>query len=80
MRSNCLQRKRGGIPSPKPEEPWLDFVEFKKRNTDKSAVADKEPAQLMPKVIMYGEQLGLPINAQDVRAAPGKEANISTFP
>ena len=79
-----MQSKRGGIPPPKPDEAWLDFDEMKtntdKRNTVKSAVADNESATLLPHVIMYDQTLGLPINAQDVRAAPGREANICTVP
>ena len=80
MRSNCLQRVRSGIPPPKPEHTWLDFDEMRKRNTDNTAVADKEPAKLLPKVTMYDQVLGAPINAQDVRAATGQEANIATVP
>ena len=73
--------KRGGIP-PKPEEAWFDFDEMRKRNTDKSAVADKEPEQFLPKVIMCDQVLGMPINAQDVRAATatGQAANIAIAP
>ena len=43
-------------------------------------VADKEPAKLLPKVIMYDKVSGAPIHAQDVRAATDQEANISTLP
>ena len=66
-------------PPPRADQSWLDFDRVK-HDSDNTAVADKEPAQLLPIVIMYDEQLGLPINAQDVRAAPGKEASISTVP
>ena len=79
MRSKCLQRVRGGIP-PKPEQAWLDFDEMRQRNTDNTAVADKEPAKLLPKVIMYDQETGVPINAQDVRAATGQEDKIATVP
>ena len=79
MRSNCLQRVRGGIP-PKPEQAWLDFDEMRKRNTDNTAVADKGPPKLLPKVIMYDQETGVPINAQDVRAATDQEAKIATVP
>ena len=53
---------------------------MKKRNTDNAAVADKEPPKLLPKVIMYDQVTGVPINAQDVRAATDQEANIATVP
>ena len=53
---------------------------MKKRNTDNTAVADKEPPKLLPKVIMYDQVLGVPINAQDVRVATDQEANITTDP
>ena len=71
---------KGRDPPPKPEQAWLDFDEMRKRNTDNTAVADKEPPKLLPKVIMYDQETGVPINAQDVRAATGQEAKIATVP
>ena len=65
---------------PKPEEAWLDFDEMKKRHACKSAVADTEPATLLPKVIMYDEVTGMPTSAQDVRVAPSREAIIASLP
>ena len=62
-----------GSPPSKPEEAWLDFDEMKKRNTNKSAAADKEPQPLLPDVIMYDQVLGTPINAQDVRDCTGSD-------
>ena len=68
------------IPPPKPKQPWLDFDEMRKKHTGNTAVADKEPAKLLPKVIMYDKESGAPINAQDVRAQTVQEADISTIP
>ena len=67
-------------PPPKPEQAWMDFDEMKQRNKDKAAVADAEPEKIMPKVIMYDQDTGLPINAQDKRAATGQEAKTTTLP
>ena len=67
-------------PPPKPEQAWMDFDEMKQRNKDKAAVADTEPEEIMPKVIMYDQDTGLPINAQDKRAATGQEAKTTTLP
>ena len=67
-------------PPAKPDQAWLDFDGMKQRQKDTSAVADKEPAKLQPKVIMYDQLSGVPINAQDVRAATDQEANIATVP
>ena len=67
-------------PPAKSDQAWLDFDELKQRQKDTSAVADKEPAKLLPWVIMYDQETGVPINAQDVRAATGQEANIATVP
>ena len=58
----------------------MDFDEMKQRNKDKAAVADTEPEKIMPKVIMYDQDTGIPINAQDVRAATSQEAKIATVP
>ena len=58
----------------------MDFDEMKQRNKDKAAVADTEPEKIMPKVIMYDQDTGLPINAQDKRAATGQEAKTTTLP
>ena len=80
MRSNCLQGVRGGSPPPKPEQAWMDFEDMRQRNEDDTAVADKEPAKLPPKVIMYDELTGLPQFAQDVRVAPDQHASIATVP
>ena len=67
----------GRDPPPKPEQAWLDFDEMKKRNTDNAAVADKEPPKLLPKVIMYDQVTGAPINAQDARAAAQEKKSPS---
>ena len=67
-------------PPAKPDQAWLDFDGMKQRQKDTSAVADKEPAKLLPKVIMYDKETGVPINAQDVRAATGQEADMATVP
>ena len=67
-------------PPANPEGGWLDFDGMKQRQKDTSAVADKEPAKLLPKVIMYDKETGVPINAQDVRAATGQEADMATVP
>ena len=81
MRSNCLQGVRGGTPPPKPDQPWMDFDESRHRNKDQTAVAaTKQPERILPKVIMYDQDTGIPINAQDVRAATGQEAKIATVP
>ena len=53
---------------------------MRKRNTDNTAVADKEPPKLLPKVIMYDQVSGVPINAKDVRAAASQEAKIAAVP
>ena len=53
---------------------------MKKRHACKSAVADTEPAKLLPKVIMYDEVAGMPTSAQDVRVAPSREAIIASLP
>ena len=58
----------------------MDFDEMKQRDKDKAAIADKEPKKIRPKVIMYDQETGVPINAQDVRAATGQEAKIATVP
>ena len=42
---------KGRDPPPKPEQAWMDFDEMKKRIKDQSAVADKEPEKILPKVI-----------------------------
>ena len=50
-------------------------------NTANTAVADNEPPKLLPKVIMYDKVFGMPINAQDVRAAGEHQAaEIVTVP
>ena len=67
-------------PPPKPEQAWMDFDEMKQRNKDKAAVADTEPEKLMPKVIMYDKETGVPINAQDVRAAHDQSISIAAVP
>ena len=53
---------------------------MRKKHTGNTVVADKEPAKLLPKVIMYDKVSGAPIHALDVRAATDQEANISTLP
>ena len=58
----------------------MDFDEMKQRNKDKAAVADTEPEKIMPKVIMYDQDTGLPINAQDKRVATGQDAKTTTLP
>ena len=58
----------------------MDFEAMKQRNQGKAAVADTEPEKIMPKVIMYDPDTGVPINAQDKRAATGQEAKTTTLP
>ena len=54
---------------------------MKQRNKAKTAVAVKpEPAQLMPKVIMYDATTGVPTKAQDVRAAQDQSIRIAAVP
>ena len=53
---------------------------MRNKHTGNTAVADKEPAQLLPNVIMYDQMSWALINAQGVRAATDQEANISTLP
>ena len=65
---------------PPESEAWLDFDGMKQRQKDKSAIADTEPAKPLPKLTMYDQETGVPINAQDVRAATGQEADMATVP
>ena len=51
-----------------------------KNESDNTAVAVKERAKLLPKVIMYDKESGAPINAQDVRAQTVQGADIITNP
>ena len=58
----------------------MDFEDMRQRNKDNTAVADKEPATLLPKVIMDDEETGEPQFAQDVRVATDQHANIAIVP
>ena len=67
-------------PPAKSDQAWLEFGDIKQRKKDTSAVAGKEPAKLLPKVIMYHPVTGVPQNAQDERVEKGQQADISTIP
>ena len=60
----------------------MDFDNEKHYNNQKdtSAVADKELANILPKLIMYDAVAGVPHNAQDVRVARIQQANIANIP
>ena len=66
-------------PPPRADQSWLDFDRVK-NESDNTAVAVKERAKLLPKVIMYDKESGAPINAQDVRSKTAQEVDISTIP
>ena len=84
MRSNCLQGVRGGsppLPPRKPEQAWMDFEEMRQRNKDNTAVADKEPATILPTLIMYVQETGVPQIAQDAKVAKDdQQSNIAPVP
>ena len=48
----------GREPPPKPEQAWMDFEDMRQRNKDNTAVADKEPATILPQV-SYKDKSGM---------------------
>ena len=69
-----------GLEVPKPGESWIDFVATRRRRESKAAVAKPETQRLLPKLIEYDEDTGLPMNAQDIKVATPKHQNIAIVP
>ena len=49
---------RGGSPPRKPEQAWMDFEERRQRNKDNTAVADKDPSNILQQV-SYKDKSGM---------------------